>query len=74
MNFIQNGTIVYQAPTNEYVSYDFITDLVPTGIEDPLRLPLYGERNNTAYNLQGQRMKQLQKGLNIVNGKKIYVK
>jgi hypothetical protein len=74
MDFIQNNTIVYRAPMNAYVSYDFITDLVPTGIEAPLRLPLYGERNNTAYNLQGQRINTLQKGLNIVNGKKIYVK
>ena len=26
------------------------------------------------YNLQGQRLSRLQKGLNIVNGKKIYIK
>ena len=26
------------------------------------------------YNLQGQRLSSLQKGLNIVNGKKVYVK
>ena len=72
MNFIQNGTIVYQAPTNEYVSYDFITDLVPTGIEAIEHSPL--TIDHSIYNLQGLRMKQMQKGLNIVNGKKIWVK
>jgi hypothetical protein len=32
------------------------------------------ERNNYIYNLQGQRISTLQKGLNIVNGRKIFVK
>lgn len=45
-----------------------------TGIKDPLQLPLYGERNNAIYNLQGQRMGALQKGLNIVDGKKVIVR
>ena len=44
-----------------------------TGV-DPLRLPLYGERSNAVYNLQGQRMNGLLKGLNIVDGKKYFVK
>ena len=34
-----------------------------------------GKNNNSKfYNLQGQRIKTLQKGLNIVDGKKIMVK
>ena len=46
----------------------------PAGIEDPLRLPLYGERSKTAYNLNGQRMNGLQKGINIIEGKKIWMR
>ena len=44
------------------------------GIKDPLRLPLNGERCNPIYNLQGQRINGLQKGLNIVDGKKVWVR
>ena len=40
----------------------------------PLRPPLNGEKCNAIYNLQGQRIKTLQKGLNIVDGKKVMVK
>lgn len=32
------------------------------------------ETRNVIYNLQGQRLSSLQKGLNIVNGQKIFVK
>ncbi len=32
------------------------------------------EKSKSIYNLQGQRLNSLQKGLNIVNGRKIYVK
>jgi hypothetical protein len=32
------------------------------------------ETGGFIYNLQGQRLRSLQKGLNIVNGKKVYVK
>ena len=40
----------------------------------PLRLPLNGERCNAIYNLQGQRINGMQKGLNIVDGKKMWVR
>ena len=43
-----------------------ITD-IQTVTRDPLP-------NNRYYNLQGQRISSLQKGLNIVNGQKVYVK
>ena len=72
MNFIQNNAIVYQAPKEEYVAYDFIKDMVPTGIEGtPSDSPSMGRG---IYNLQGQRISTLQKGLNIVDGKKVMVK
>ena len=51
-------------------------DTETTGISDALRLNKNEERINDKhiYNLQGQRLSSLQKGLNIVNGQKIYVK
>jgi hypothetical protein len=45
-----------------------------TGIGDALRLNDKGETTNIIYNLQGQRISTLQKGLNIVNGQKVFVK
>ncbi len=46
-----------------------------TGIGDTLRRNDNGEiTNDNIYNLQGQRISTLQKGLNIVNGQKLFVK
>jgi hypothetical protein len=71
MNFIQNEAIVYQAPKGKYVQYDFLKDLLPTGISLTTFLP---KGKEALYNLQGQRINTLQKGLNIVDGNKIMVK
>jgi len=30
--------------------------------------------NNAIYNLQGQRLQGMQRGINIINGKKVWVK
>jgi hypothetical protein len=50
-------------------------EIITTGIGDALRLNDKGKMiNDIIYNLQGQRLNSLQKGLNIVNGKKVYVK
>ena len=51
-------------------------DTQTTGISDALRLNDKGEmiKNTIIYNLQGQRLNTLQRGLNIVNGRKILVK
>ena len=49
-------------------------DTQTTGIRDALRLNNNEEIKNKIYNLQGQRLSTLQRGLNIVNGKKVYVK
>ena len=32
------------------------------------------KRRNVIYNLNGQRLETLQKGINIINGKKVFVK
>ena len=51
-------------------------ETLTTGISDAVRLNDKGKMINDKhiYNLQGQRLSRLQKGLNIVNGRKIYVK
>ena len=43
-----------------------------TGIKENVKIGKL--KNVSIYNLQGQRMSSLQKGLNIVNGRKVYVK
>jgi len=43
-----------------------------TGIEELKNSRI--EELKSIYNLQGQRLSSLQKGLNIVNGRKVYVK
>jgi len=50
-------------------------EIQTTGIVDAERLNEKGEMiNDMIYNLQGQRIRSLLKGLNIVNGQKVYVK
>ena len=43
-----------------------------TGIEENLKIEKL--KDESIYNLQGQRISSLQKGLNIVNGQKVYIK
>ena len=43
-----------------------------TGIEENLKIEKL--KDESIYNLQGQRLSSLQKGLNIVNGQKVYVR
>ena len=47
-------------------------ETLTTGIEENAKIEKL--KNVSIYNLQGQRLSRLQKGLNIVNGKKIYIK
>ncbi len=51
-------------------------ETLKTGISDAVRLNEKEKMTSDKhiYNLQGQRLSRLQKGLNIVNGRKIYVK
>ena len=44
-----------------------------TGIEE-VSYNNKAKTNNTIFNLQGQRISSLQKGLNIVNGRKVVIK
>ena len=49
---------------------EFVTQT--TGIEENVKTETI--KNTSIYNLQGQRLNTLQRGLNIVNGRKVYVK
>ncbi len=49
---------------------EFVTQT--TGIEENVKTETI--KNASIYNLQGQRLNTLQRGLNIVNGRKVYVK
>ena len=54
--------------SNELFTGQFETQT--TGIEENVRIEKF--KNGSIYNLQGQRINSLRKGLNIVNGRKVY--
>jgi len=60
---------------NDNESFTGEIDTRATGISDAERLNDNGEMiNDNIYNLQGQRISSLRKGLNIVSGRKVFVK
>ena len=60
---------------NSYESFTGEFETQNTGTSDAIRLINTEEiTSNHIYNLQGQRIRSLQKGLNIVNGQKVYAK
>ena len=61
---------------NSHESFSGEFETLTNGISDAVRLNDKGKiiNDKRIYNLQGQRLSRLQKGLNIVNGKKIYVR
>ena len=61
---------------NSLESFSGEFETLTNGISDAVRLNDKGKMINDKliYNLQGQRLSRLQKGLNIVNGRKIYIK
>ena len=54
--------------------FNGVIDTSATGIEEIIHNSQFIMHNDAILNLQGQRIKTLQKGLNIVNGKKVWVK
>ncbi|MBQ7685933.1 MAG: hypothetical protein IJT28_01720 [Bacteroidaceae bacterium] len=54
--------------------FNGVIDTSATGIEEIIHKSQFIMHNDAILNLQGQRIKTLQKGLNIVNGKKVWVK
>ena len=57
---------------NQWVKMPFVIHANSSSISTALAPLSENQRNN--FNLQGQRIKTLQKGLNIVDGKKVFVK
>lgn len=57
---------------NSRESFSGEFETLTNGIEENVKIKKL--ENASIYNLQGQRLNSLQKGLNIVNGRKIYVK
>jgi DNA-binding transcriptional ArsR family regulator len=57
---------------NDYESFNGTFEAQTTGIMDVRKK--VEETGDRIYNLQGQRLNSLQKGLNIVNGQKVFVK
>ena len=57
---------------NSMESFTGEIDTRTTGIEDNVRIEKL--KNGSIYNLQGQRISSLRKGLNIVSGRKVFVK
>jgi hypothetical protein len=71
--YIKGRYTVTVENSNELFTGQFETQT--TGISDAESLNDNGEmKNDIIYNLQGQRVNSLLKGLNIVNGRKVYVK
>ena len=76
---VEGGRKVLMDTNNSSVDFEVLSNVEPrvygegvvTGIQDNNREPI---TNNRYYNLQGQRMNSVQKGLNIINGKKVMVK
>ena len=69
------GHAVPQSQTDLQRMYDFISSHVatPTGI-GTIQSLMVNVQSSTYYNLQGQRLTRPQKGLNIVNGRKVVIK
>ena len=59
---------------NSYESFTGQFEAQTSGIENIYHTPTLSQGEGAIYNLQGQRISSLQKGLNIVNGQKIHVK
>ena len=57
--------------SSEVTAFNMIFDDDATGMESLINLN--NHQNNKIYNLSGQRLQKLQKGINIVNGKKKFV-
>jgi hypothetical protein len=62
---------IYRGGSEEHESNIVWYDLTATGITS---LPADDFRNPVIYNLSGQRLQAPQKGVNIINGKKVLIK
>ena len=69
--FYRDGKLEYKSPN--FYPDPFFPEEIADGIEEQSLSPL-SLKGGGLYNLKGQRINSLQKGLNIVNGKKVWVK
>ena len=75
-----NGTAFTSAAHKAYLALPGESPIKGFSLEDEttaietLAMPATGSESQEIYNLAGQRMSRMQKGLNIVNGKKTLVK
>lgn len=71
---VEDGKLIIAADKDEYCVWKFLTeeefDALATRISSVEKQPTA----QAIFNIAGQQVKSLQKGLNIVNGKKVYVK
>lgn len=71
---VEDGSLTIATEKDEYCVWKFLTeeefDALPTRISSVEKVA----GTNAIFNVAGQQIKALQKGLNIVNGKKVYVK
>ena len=69
--YVPKGTIDKYKATDGWKDFVFIEEGVPAGIDNVKNT----KNNNTAiYNLNGVRLPEAKKGINIVNGKKVVLK
>jgi len=72
---LEDGKVEIVAEANEYALWQFLSqedfDAIPTAIK---AIAEKSAASKAIFNVAGQQVKSLQKGLNIVDGKKVYVK
>ena len=69
--YVPTGTIDVYKSTEGWNNFANIVDSNPSGIKN---VPFNEKKESPAYNLSGRRLNQPQKGINIIDGKKIVIK
>ena len=68
------GKVYLDVPAASAKSLEIVFDGQTTGINDASRLNAETTKENIVFNLNGQRIAAPQKGINIINGRKVIVK
>ncbi|MGM9713089.1 MAG: hypothetical protein ACI3Y5_03095 [Prevotella sp.] len=69
--YVPFGTKSLYASADVWKNFKNIVEIAPAGIDD---IPIGEDAQQTNYSVSGVRLKSPQKGLNIINGKKVLVK
>ena len=70
--FYRDGKLEYKSP--DFYPDPFFPEETADGIDEIIHNSQFIMHNDAIFNLQGQRINRLQKGLNIVDGKKMWVR